>query len=106
MDELKTTTDLVRYVLLMYPNTRDSDNYLYYRVLKIIGDRKGIDIDSMSVTTFFMNLRQYGFPTFETVCRIRRKLQEKYPEFVGSDSINAYRDSNERRFRKYAREGV
>ena len=37
MDNLKTTTDLVKDILERVPETRNSNNVLYYHVLAAIG---------------------------------------------------------------------
>lgn len=102
--ELKTTTDIVKYILQKYPNTRNSDNELYLKVLHVIGDKKGIIIWNMPVPTFFMRLKEYGFPSFETVGRVRRKVVETHPELAGNITVEAHRILNEETFRDYARQ--
>lgn len=39
MNNLKTTTELVKEVLIAQPKARNSDSYLYYCVISIIGRR-------------------------------------------------------------------
>ena len=47
--KLYTTTDIVKELLEKEPQTRNSDNYLYMRVLQVVGKRQGIDVDNMPV---------------------------------------------------------
>ena len=86
MDNLKTTTDLVKDILERVPEARNSDNVLYYHVLSVIGKRNNIDIESMTIPRFFMNLKKYGFPQFESVRRARQKLQSFHPELCANET--------------------
>ena len=106
LNELKTTTDLVKGILQRCPEARNSDNILYYYVCGIIGNENGIDIEKMSMPTFFLNLKKYGFPAFESVRRTRQKIQAEYPELSGSDRVEGHRKLNEETFRDYARSVV
>ncbi len=101
--ELKTITDLVKGILQSFPEARNSDNVLYYYVCGVIGKEKGVDIEKMSITRFLLNLKDYGFPQFETVRRSRQKLQATYPELAGNSDVEAQRTLNEEVFRDYAR---
>lgn len=103
MDNLKSTSQLVKMVLQSYPETRSSDNLLYYQILKILGQDNGIDIDSMSVTRFLLYMKQYGFPQFESVRRTRQKIQQHHPELSPNDKVEGFRTLNEKDFRYYAR---
>lgn len=101
--ELNNTKAMVKSVLMTHPQARNSDNYLYYTICKHIGKRHGIDIDKMSIPAFFLHLKDYGFPGFETVRRTRQKIQAEYPELAGDDNVEAQRMLNEEAFREYAR---
>ena len=50
--ELSTTTDLVKSILEKEPQARNSDNYLYLRVLQNIGTKNGLDVNNMPVLRF------------------------------------------------------
>ena len=43
--DLKTIHNLVKNILEEHPQARNSDNILYYHVIKHIGAQKGINID-------------------------------------------------------------
>ena len=102
-NELKTTTELVKEILLKYPKARNSDNELYYWVCATIGKQNGIDVHTMSMPMFFLYLKEYGFPGFETVRRSRQKLQAEYPELSAVSEVEGQRNLNEKAFRDYAR---
>ena len=101
--ELRTTTDLVKIILERDSQARNSDNYLYLRVLQSIGREHGIDIDNMPVLRFFLHLKDFGFPAFETVRRTRQKLQAEYSHLAANDRVEGQRTLNEEAFRDYAR---
>lgn len=101
--ELHTTTDFVKGILEKCPETRNSDNILYYYVCAIVGKEKGIDIEKMSMPTFFLHMKKWGFPQFETVRRTRQKIQADYPELAGNSTVTAQRMLNEEAFRDYSR---
>ena len=98
-DELKNTTKLVKYLLETEPKTRDSDNYLYVRVVNKIYPQA----ISMPFINVMYNLEGLGLPCFETVRRSRAKIQAKHPELKGSPVIQDFRAANEEVFREYAR---
>lgn len=103
MTDLKTTTALVKAILEQDKQCRNSDSLLYYRVLSIIGRRKGVDIDEMSIPYFLLNMSGTEFPPFESVRRARQKIQEHYPELGASKEAADARAMNEFGYREYAR---
>lgn len=103
MYDLKNTTALVKSILENDKQCRNSDSFLYFKVLEIIGKQKGIDINAMSVPYFLLNMSGTAFPPFESVRRTRQKLQEHHPELAASDAVADFRAVNEDGFREYAR---
>ena len=91
------------HIMQKEPQARNNDNYLYLQVLKAIGQKNGIDLDSMSVTRFLLQLKPLGFPAFESVGRARRKIQADYPELAANSTVEAGRMLNEEVFRSYAK---
>lgn len=104
--ELRTTTGIVKSILQNFPDARNSDNYLYLKVLQTIGSKNNIDINSMSMPRFLLHMKDLGFPGFESVRRSRQKLQAEYPELAGNDNVEAQRVLNEETFKQYAHERV
>ena len=102
--ELKTTTELVKEILQRFPDTRNSDNILYYRVLQHIGRENGVDLEQMPVLRFFVQFKDLKvFPAFETVRRTRQKTQQAFPELAACDTVEGHRMENENAYRDYAR---
>lgn len=101
---LHTTTDIVKSILKENPDARNSDNVLYLQVLKVLGERKGVSLENMSVLSFFLNIKEMGVPSIETVGRCRRKIVETHPELAGNDTVEGFRAANEEEFREYARQ--
>ena len=102
MNELKNTTALVKSILEQDKRCRNSDSFLYLKVLSAVGKQKGIDLEKMSVPYFLLNLHGAGFPGFETVRRTRQKLQQHHPELAACDAVEGFRMENEKEFRAYA----
>lgn len=103
MFDLKNTTALVKSILEQDKQCRNSDSFLYLKVLSVIGKQKGIDIEKMSIPYFLLNLHGAGFPGFETVRRTRQKLQQHHPELAACEAVEGFRAENEAEFRAYAR---
>lgn len=106
MNDLKTTTALVKSILEQDKRCRNSDSFLYLKVLTVIGKQRGIDIEKMSVPYFLVNLHGAGFPGFETVRRTRQKIQQHHPELAACEAVEGYRAENEQEYRDYARSVV
>lgn len=105
MENLYTCQRLVKEILTEDPQTRNSDSFLYFKVLKKLGTIRGIDIDKMSITHFLLNMKEYNFPPFESVRRSRQKIQAECPELAGAERVMAMRAEREKEFREFARSG-
>lgn len=104
--ELKKTTEIVRWLLENVPHTRNSDSFLYYKVLEHISEQKGYTLTAMPVPFFLKRMKEYGFPCFETVRRARQKLQATHPELKACEEVETVRSENEDVVREYARSDV
>lgn len=100
--KLKKTSDLVHELLINEPACRNNNNILYWRVLQVIGHKKGIDVAKMSVPTLLFHMKDYDIPPIESVTRARRKIQELYPELRADDAVEAHRMLLEEEYRRYA----
>lgn len=101
---LNCTKDIVYDLLIEDEKTRNSDNYLYYRVLEKVARDKGIQINSMLVPTLLLNMTDLGFPPFESVRRSRQKIQQHNPELAGNIEVEALRKVNEQEYKDFARQ--
>lgn len=102
MTDLNTTTKLVKHILENNQQTRNSDSFLYLKVLEYISEKEGFALNHMTVPYFLENMNEYGFPGFETVRRTRQKLQADFPDLAACDKVQAMRMENEQAFKAYA----
>ena len=101
---LNTILTLVREILENDDKARNSDNYLYLKVLETVATTRGdaSTLEELSVTDFLTHMDLLGFPPFESVRRARQKLQEKYPWLAASDEVTLFRSENEEDYREFA----
>ena len=100
--ELSMTSEIVRELLVKDEKARNSDNYLYLQVIKKLSDETGISIDNMGLVYFLENLSNLPFPCFETVRRVRAKVQELHPEFGSSERVKYFKAKNREAYTEYA----
>lgn len=104
MSDLKNTKALVQSILEKDEATRNSDYYLYFRVLNTIADKHRIDLGGISITDFLLNTEFTSlFPPFETVRRARQKAQAECPALSACETVREYRAENEEVYRQFAR---
>lgn len=102
MHDLKNTTALVKTILEQDKQCRNSDSFLYLKVLSVAAKQKGIDLEKMTVPFFLTNLHGAGLPPFESVRRARQKIQAARPDLAACEAVEGYRAENEAQFRAYA----
>lgn len=100
MDSLKTIEGKVRAVLQKNEDARNDDMVLYLALCNLYLE----DAGNMPLAQILTNHRELGLPSFESVGRTRRKLQERHPELSGSVRKQKIRAAGEKAYRKYARE--
>ena len=103
MTNLNTTTNLVKTILEEDKQARNSDSFLYLKVLERVAKEKEINLWKISVPMFLFYINDYGFPPFESVRRTRQKVQQHHPELAAGKKVAAMRMANEEAFRNYAR---
>ena len=104
MDDLKTIKALVKSILEVDEKARNSDSYLYLKVIKHKAVNYGIDLQQITIVDFLSNMSNSVFPPFESVRRARQKLQEKCPHLAADPVIELFRAENEEVYREFARE--
>lgn len=95
MAKIQKVQPLVYEALEDYPETRDDDFLLIYRVLK------NFVTTDMNIETVLQYHVQLGIPSFASIIRIRRILQTKFPHLEGKKA-KAVREAEEMEFRQYA----
>lgn len=103
--QIETTTALVKDILTVNPASRNSDNFLFYLVCKKLLDDQGIDVETIGFVKLFLSLPGYGIPQFETVGRVRRKLQQEFPELRCNETVGQARSASQDAFKDFALEG-
>ena len=90
-------TSLVWYALKHYPETRNSDRKLILEIYRMyrVADRPFSEVIEMQ-----------GLPSFETIRRVRQKIQEEYPEMRAVQKVEAERIAKQEEWIEFAREGV
>lgn len=106
MNELKNVSALVKSILTEDERARNTDNYLYLRVLEHYSGMKGTDIHTMTVPVFLKELDKHSFPGFETVRRSRQKVQATYEELAPNEAVGRRRVKRETVYREFAESEV
>lgn len=104
MNGLLKISNLVKEILTDIPDTRNSDSYLYLKVLERVAEKSEtpLDLKKISVPYFLCNVKKLNCPYFETVSRTRRKIQEHHPELQGKPEVETVRNTKEKVFKGYA----
>ena len=96
---MKRIEDKVRVILEESETARNSDNYLFLEYI----EREAPELLEFPVTDFQLHYRDYGIPSFDSITRVRRKLQAENEELRGNADVRTWRAENEQAFRKYSR---
>lgn len=102
LNEMQTVKNIVLLILEHDPKARNSDSYLYLKVLKCIAAANGIDLSKITVPDFYDNWQDV-FPNSETVRRTRQKAQAERPDLQASDRVAEARVTNQQAFFDFAR---
>ena len=91
MKNIRNTSVIVQGILEQHPETRNSDNLLYIKVVESINS----DLIYKPMQEVFLQAKAYGIPPFESVRRTRQKLQAEFPELRAKKEIEAEREINQ-----------
>lgn len=97
MVEIYRVQDIVRTSLEEVPATRNSDTLLYVDVCNRINPIAM----HMSFSEVMLGRKELGLPKFESVERVRRKLQEQNEELRATDTVTDARYENWKVMRDY-----
>lgn len=100
---LNTTKALVKTILEQDKKARNSDSYLYLKVINSIAEKQEINLNDIAVTDFLLNISSSPFPPFESVRRSRQKLRAEFPHLEAEPEIEIFRADNEEAYREFAR---
>jgi len=81
-NQMREIKEMVKHLLVTYPHLRDDDFKLVatYLLFEIGGREKA---DKITATEFLKNYSEAKFTNFESIRRVRQKLQEENPELRG-----------------------
>lgn len=105
--ELKKLKMLVIQTLKENEAVRGNDDLLYLEIIKKIhpywnNGRITTDIQNASIGEFFTSRISAGLPSFESVSRCRRKLQEQYECLKPCKKVQESRKRQEEKFYNFA----
>lgn len=100
MKRIKTIEKIVLDILENNLRSREDDFILYGAVLR----RVGIDLKNTNLYYFLANAKGKKYPSFETVSRCRRHIQELRQDLCGK--VTAIRQDKEVDFKKYNLSGI
>lgn len=103
--KLKNLESMVLKIMQRYEATRSDDFVLIYVVYREIAIHKEICFNMPLTDSFcdmMMNHKKYGFPSFESVTRTRRKIFETYPE-LKPKKITKERKKAEEEYKEYSK---
>ena len=83
----------VREILENYPNTRENDNLLYVTYLE---EYHYIEFSKDK----FVNYKEYGLPSFKSIERARRKIQNEENSYKASEDVESGRVEAEHRYKE------
>jgi hypothetical protein len=99
MKNLQSTKVLVKSILEADEKARNSDSFLYFRLLERIDKA----LLTVPVHDFLLGMGLMGIPSFETVRRTRQKVQAECPWLAASSRVAKHRAENEEIYRNFAR---
>ena len=106
--ELKKLSDLVTDLLKENEKLRGDDDLLYLAVVQKIhpywgNGRINTDIKNAPIGEFFTMRKSAKLPTFESVTRCRRKVQEERPDLKPCEKIQEARTKREEEFYNWSK---
>lgn len=100
--------DLVKKLLQEKEELRGDDDLLYLTVIRIVhpywnNGRITTDIENATIGEFFTSRKSAKLPTFESVTRCRRKVQEEFPDLRPPKKVQEARRVQEEKFYDYSK---
>ena len=96
MGRISKYEPIVFSILVNHKDTRDDDKKLYFYVLRAMGFDTNIPLS--------LFLAKPSYPNWESVTRVRRKLQERYKDLAPTKNVKLMREEAEGDFVEYARD--
>ena len=87
MNNRETIYSNVKHILTHLPSSRDNNNYLWFTFLEMYS----VLDSSYSISSLYDHLERKRIPSFETLARFSRQIQEKNPELRGKEWLKRQR---------------
>ena len=95
--KMLTLQKKVQTILTNVPEARANDKLLYFRLVEEMSP----NTLGMAFGSFLLD-RHSTVPSFESVSRCRRKVQELYPDLRADKRVTEIRRSKEEEYKEYA----
>ncbi len=102
MNKLYKIEGMVEKVLREYPDTRNDNFLLIYRVYREINEELVLRELFFQVMIYH---KEYNLPSFSSITRARRKLIKQYPELKPNKRVQKLREKEEMNYFDYAVDG-
>lgn len=99
---LKKVSSMVLKLLETDPQTRNSDDYLYCMVCRMMLHGTTSTTIGCSAEYLLTHRKDLGLPSFETVRRTRQKIQAEQPELKACVPVEAARTELEAEYKAFA----
>lgn len=93
MPKINVIETRVKEILDIFPNARENDNLLYVTYLR---EYHYVSFNEEVV----VNYEKYGLPSFKSIERARRKIQNEQNSFKASEEIEKNRKEAERLYKQ------
>lgn len=98
MEQLMKTANIILKILKEDELARKDDMHLFLRVHETLMP----NISNYNTKTVLDLIRRKKLPSWESMSRARRKMQEKYPELRDTETAG-FRYAEEEKYREFAR---
>lgn len=96
IDDINNVQDRVKFILEKYPECRDSDKLLWLAYCCHYNNLKEV-VATGRYTNFKDWLMREEIPSFESLSRTRRKMQEDQEELAGNKKVRLKEESKVRK---------
>ena len=101
MSRLRTIEQIVRPILINSKEARNDDMILYLMVCKeCISNEKAVE--KIELEDIMRNHREMNIPCFESVRRVRQKIQAEDPKLGCSPYVRRARHKGQKEYKEYA----
>lgn len=104
MVKKRETAKIVKSILEMHPEARDSDDRLYVLYVDTVLGSDHCWAADKPFREFMLTYRGLGLSSIETVGRCRRRIQTLYPELLGRDEVTLVRELEAEDFKAFSQE--